>query len=99
MVSNAPRVFRRNNHDDDRPWRIGLDRDGINFLGTGFIDRDDPRRLAAHEHDKTRLLWARHLGDYPPTGDIRWPMSVIVRISSGLPSTGDILDKAGNVSR
>ncbi len=35
---------------------------------------------------------------YPPTSDIRWPMSVIVPISSALPPTGDILAKAGNVS-
>ncbi len=35
---------------------------------------------------------------YPPTGDIRWPMSAVVLISSALPPTADILDKAGNVS-
>ncbi|MEE8152218.1 MAG: hypothetical protein V3T76_04220, partial [candidate division NC10 bacterium] len=35
---------------------------------------------------------------YPPTGDIRWPMSDIVLISSALPPTADILDEAGNVS-
>ena len=35
---------------------------------------------------------------YPPTSDIRWPMSVIVPISSALPPTADILDKAENVS-
>ena len=35
---------------------------------------------------------------YPPTGDIRWPMSVFVLISSALPPAADILDKAGNVS-
>ncbi len=35
---------------------------------------------------------------YPPTGDIHWPMSVIVLISSALPPTADILDKAGNIS-
>ncbi len=34
----------------------------------------------------------------PPTGDIRWPMSVIELISSALPPAGDILDKAGIVS-
>ncbi len=35
---------------------------------------------------------------YPPTGDIFWPMSVFVLISSALPPTADILNKAGNVS-
>ncbi len=33
-----------------------------------------------------------------PTGDIRWPMSVVVLISSAIPPASDILDKAGNVS-
>jgi hypothetical protein len=35
---------------------------------------------------------------YPPTGDIRRPMSVFVLISSALPPAADILHKAGNVS-
>ncbi len=35
---------------------------------------------------------------YPPIGDILWPMSVIVLISSALPPGADILDKVGNVS-